>query len=90
MKVTENIRPITYLKTNSADLVGEVNESKKPIFITQNGEAKVVIQDLSMYQQQQDQLMMLKAIALGENEIKSNKTLKQSEVFTKLESKYKL
>ena len=40
MKMSEDIRPVTYLKSRTADLLDQVNETKRPVIITQNGEAR--------------------------------------------------
>ena len=89
MKQCEDIKSITYLKTNSADLVNDVFDSKRAVIITQNGEAKVVVQDLVAYQQQQELILLLKAIAIGESEIKKSKVLKQEKVFSWIALKLK-
>lgn len=87
MRYNKDIKPITYLKTSSADLVTEVQESKRPIIITQNGEAKVVVQDLTMYQKQQDLLLLLKTIALAESEIKKHDLVDEDQLFSRIEKK---
>ena len=89
MKLNEDIKPITYLKTNSADLILEVQKSKRPIIITQNGEAKAVIQDLNEFQKQQDLIALLKAIAIGEQEIKNKDLVDQDKLFHRLDNKLK-
>ncbi len=87
MKYNQDIRPVTYLKTNSADLIKEVQKNKRPIFVTQNGEAKIVLQDLEEYQRQKDTLLMLKMIALGEREIRSGDVVEQDKLFSKIQKK---
>ena len=63
MKLSESIKSISYLKAHASDLVREVVESRKPLIITQNGEAKVVIQDLESYDELNESLAMLKMLA---------------------------
>ena len=87
MRYDEDIKPITYLKTNSADLINEVQESKKAIIITQNGEAKAVVQDLGVYQKQKDLLLLLRAVALGEAEIKRGDLIDQDKLFSEMDKK---
>ena len=63
MKLSESIKPISYLKAHASELVREVSDARKTLIITQNGEAKVVIQDLESYEQMQESLALLKMLA---------------------------
>jgi len=82
----EDIYPITFMKTHSAELIKEVKARRRPIFITQNGEPQVVVQDLRDFQKQRKLMMMLRVVALGEHEIKQGSLLTQDEVFSRLDS----
>ncbi len=63
MKLSQSIKPISYLKQNTAEAVREVSESHNPMIITQNGEAKAVLVDISEYEQTQETLALLKMLA---------------------------
>lgn len=63
MKLSESIKPISYLKAHASELVRDVVKTHNPLIITQNGEAKVVIQDLESYEQMKESLVMLKILA---------------------------
>lgn len=63
MKYRQSIKPISYLKAHAAELVREVADGGDPLIITQNGEAKVIIQDLYAYEQTQESLALLKMLA---------------------------
>ena len=63
MKMSESIRPISYLKAHAAELVRDVAENQKTLVITQNGEAKVVVQDIRSYEDTQETLALLKMLA---------------------------
>ncbi|MGH6805016.1 MAG: type II toxin-antitoxin system Phd/YefM family antitoxin, partial [Methyloceanibacter sp.] len=65
MRYTTQIKPISYLKANAADVLRELNEQRRPLVITQNGEAKAVIQDVASYDETQETLALLKILALG-------------------------
>ncbi|MEZ5605650.1 MAG: type II toxin-antitoxin system Phd/YefM family antitoxin [Burkholderiaceae bacterium] len=73
MSLAEQIRPITYLKSNAADIVKEFAVSPEPIIITQNGEAKMVVMDIAEYERQQETLALLKLLALGRKEFAEGK-----------------
>lgn len=68
MALAEQIKPITYLKSNAAEIVKEFSTNPEPIIITQNGEAKMVVMDISEYERLQETLALLKLIALGRKE----------------------
>jgi prevent-host-death family protein len=63
MKLSESVKPISYLKAHASELIREVSENKKTLVITLNGEAKAIVQDLESYEQMQDSLALLKILA---------------------------
>ncbi|MBT3341720.1 MAG: type II toxin-antitoxin system Phd/YefM family antitoxin [Gemmatimonadetes bacterium] len=65
MKLSQAVRPITYLKTHAAQLIRHVAEQRQPYVITQNGEARAVLQDIESYEETQESLAMLKLLAVG-------------------------
>lgn len=69
MKYSTQIKPISYLKANAAEVVRELTETRAPLVITQNGEAKVVIQDVASYEETQETMSLLKILALGNRQI---------------------
>ncbi len=87
MQLSQDIKPISYLKAKTADVIKSVNENKRLIIITQNGEAKAVIQDIKSYENLQNSLSLLKLIIQSENDIDNNKTINQKEMFDSLEKK---
>jgi prevent-host-death family protein len=84
MKLSEQIKPISYLKSHAAEIVRELNESGDSIIITQNGEAKVVVQDIKAYEKIQDTLALLKILALGNQQIEAGKVQPAADVIKKL------
>ena len=89
MNISEDIKSITYLKSKAADLLKQINDTHRPVIITQNGEPKAVLQDPKSYENMRNALSLLKLIAQSEKEIKKNKTKPQAEVFTNLKKKLK-
>ncbi|HOA13481.1 MAG TPA: type II toxin-antitoxin system Phd/YefM family antitoxin, partial [Myxococcota bacterium] len=69
MKYSNQIKPISYLKAHAAELIREINKSGEPLIVTQNGEAKVVVQDITKYDQEQETLALLKILALGMRQV---------------------
>ena len=88
--VKECIKPISYIKTNAADMMNFVNERKEPMIITQNGESRAVLIDVDSYQEMKDAFSLLKIIKISEKDIAENRTRPAEEVFSDLRRKYKL
>ena len=87
MKLSQTIKPISYLKSKTADVINSVNENRQPIIITQNGEAKAVIQDIKSYEGLQNSLTLLKLIIQSEEDIQNGDVIPQDEMFENLEKK---
>ena len=81
MNVTDDIKPISYIKTNAADMLKRVNETHNPIVITQNGEAKAVLMDTKSYQDMKNSLGILKLMAAGEKDIENGDLVENDSVF---------
>ena len=73
MKLSTQIKSISYLKAHASDVVLQVREQREPMIITQNGEAKMVVQDIESFEETQETLAMLKILALGSRQIGKNK-----------------
>jgi prevent-host-death family protein len=87
MRYSTRVKPITYLKANAAEVLSELTEAREPLVITQNGEAKAVIQDVASYEQTQETLALLKTLALGNAEIEAGRAKPVSEVVARLRAK---
>jgi prevent-host-death family protein len=81
-----NIQPISYLKTNTSDVVKQVLETHDPVAITVNGRVQAVVQDAVSYQKIQDQLAMLRILALGRKQIEEGKVIDHDDVVALLEA----
>lgn len=84
MKSSTRIKPISYLKANAAEIVRTLAEERTALVITQNGEAKAVMQDVATYEQAQETLALLKILALGNQEIAAGKVVKATEAIRAL------
>ena len=73
MRYSTQIKPISYLKANAAEVLQELNEQRQPLVITQNGEAKAVIQDVASYEETQETLALLKILALGNQQVEQGR-----------------
>lgn len=75
MKYSDQIKPISYLKANTAEILRRMTERREPLIITQNGVAKAVIQDVASYEQTQETMALLKILALGNRQIEEGKVV---------------
>jgi prevent-host-death family protein len=89
MKYSTRIKSISYLKANAAEIVRELAEQHEPLVITQNGEAKAIIQDLASYEATQETLALLKILALGNRQIEEGKVVPAVDVIERLRAKNK-
>jgi prevent-host-death family protein len=87
MKFSENIKPISFLKAHASEILRELNKSKKTMIITQNGEAKAVVQDIKLYEQNQESMALLKILAQSSESVRKGKVKPASQAFTDLEKK---
>jgi len=87
MNIKEDIRPISFIKSHAAEILNQVNETHRPIYVTQNGEPKAVLVDTESFQNMKNALGLLKIIAIGEKDIAGKKYKSQEEVFNNLENK---
>ena len=69
MRYSSQIKPISYLKTNAAKVLTHLAEQREPMIITQNGEAKAVLQDVASFEETQETLALLKILALGNQDV---------------------
>lgn len=85
VNLQEDIRPISYIKTNAADMMKYITEVKNPVIITQNGEAKAVLVDIETYQNTQNAFHLLKMLELSEHEIDKGNFKAADTVFKNIE-----
>jgi prevent-host-death family protein len=69
MRYSTQVKSISYLKANAAEMLQQLAELREPVLITQNGEAKAVLQDVASYEEMQETLALLKLLALGDHEV---------------------
>ena len=85
MQIVNDIKPVTYLKSRAADVLKHINETHRPMIITQNGEAKAVIQDPQSYEDMRNAISLLKLLSFAEEDIKNGNTHSEEDVFNSVE-----
>ena len=84
MRFSSQVKSISHLKANAAEVLLELAERREPVVITQNGEAKAVLQDVASYEETQETLALLRLLAIGNREIEDGKLKPVSEVVRRL------
>lgn len=81
------VKPISYVKANAAELIRELAETREPLVITQNGEARAVMQDVATYEATQETLALLKILALGKRQIDEGRAIPLAEAARRLRAR---
>ena len=89
MKLSNRVKPISYLKANAPKVIEELEQGAPPLIITVNGEAKAVLQDIESYEKTQETLALLQILAMSEKSVAEGKGKPAEEVFARLRKKYK-
>ncbi len=89
MNITNDIKPVTYLKSRAADLLNQINETHRPVIITQNGEPRAILQDPKSYENMRNAIGLLKLISAGESDVREGRIISQENVFDELEKSLK-
>jgi prevent-host-death family protein len=89
MRYSTQIKPISYVKANAAELLDRITEEREPIIITQNGEARAVLVDVASYEQTQETLALLKVLAIADKEIDAGESVSAEEIMTEYGMKAK-
>ena len=87
LNLRDNVKPISYVKTNAAKMLDYVNERRNPIIITQNGEARAVLMDINTYQDNEDAFALLSILKLAEKDIENENVKDSKTVFKELKNR---
>ena len=89
MKPSESIKPISYLKAHASELIRDVSDNQKTLVITQNGGARAILQDVRVYEQTQDSLILLKMLAQSSKSLREGKVKPAKHAFSDLRKRIK-
>ncbi|MBW1767508.1 MAG: type II toxin-antitoxin system Phd/YefM family antitoxin [Deltaproteobacteria bacterium] len=85
MNITNDIKSISYLKSRAADLLSQINETRRPVIITQNGAPRAILQDPESYENMRNAIGLLKLISQGESDVRNGRVTPQDELFKDIE-----
>ena len=89
MNIINDIKSVSYLKSRAADLLCQINETQRPVIITQNGKPRAVLQDPKSYEDMRNAIGLLKLISQGESDVRNGKVKSQDSVFKNIEKSLK-
>jgi prevent-host-death family protein len=89
MKLSDQVKPISYLKAHAPEVIRNLAEGREPVIITLHGEAKAVLQDIASYEQTQETLALLKILALGNRSIEEGRVRPVSEALATVRQRIK-
>jgi len=89
MVKSDAIKPISYLKAHASKIIREVCDNRGTLIITQNGEAKAVLQDIKVYEQTQESLALLKILAVSNKNLQDGNVKPLDQTFQELRKKMK-
>ncbi len=89
MQYSSQIKPISYVKANAAELISQLERDRQPLVITQNGEARAVLQDIVSFEQTQETLALLKILALGNQQFANNQVEPFDDVISRIKNKHR-
>ena len=75
VNLVQDLKPISYVKAHTSEIVKYVGDSKTPVVITQNGEAKAVIIDIESYQKTLNAINLAKLLSFSEKDIKNGNVI---------------
>ena len=88
MNIKEDIKPISYIKAHAAEILAQVNETQRPVYVTQNGEAKAVLLDTESYEKMRKAIGLLKLMAQGERDVVDGNVLSQDDFFAAMDREF--
>ncbi|OCZ96043.1 prevent-host-death protein [Achromobacter xylosoxidans] len=86
MKYSTQVKPISYLKSHAAEIVTTLTETREPLLITQNGEAKLVVMDVKSFEEQEQAMALLQLLARGRREIEEGRVSRAADVFARIDA----
>lgn len=89
MKLSRQVKPISYLKAHAPEVIGEIAARREPVVVTVNGEAKAVLQDVASYEETQDTLALLKVLAVSGKSVEAGRVRPVAEAFARIRTRIK-
>lgn len=88
MRLSQDIKPVSYVKANTAKVLQQVNTSG-PVVITQNGEAAAVLMGVRDYERLTEGIALLTILSMGEKSIQEGRGVPAEEAFARIRARRK-
>ncbi len=75
MRFKNEVKPITHLKTHTAEVVRWVSENRREVLITQNGEARAVVMDVDTYDRWREAMALLQLLARAQTDLEEGRAI---------------
>lgn len=89
IQIDKDIQPLSEFRANAANFVKQINDTGRPIILTQRGRSVAVVVDVKEYESMMEKLELLEAIKTAESQIASGDSFTMEEVEKELQSKLK-
>ena len=89
MRLTDDIQPVTYMKTRASRLLDEVNDHRRPIVITQKGKARAVVLDIATYEELRSAIALLQGLAISEADVVAGRTISHDKLIAGLRRRHR-
>lgn len=87
MKLSEQVKPISYIKAHASEIIRNIAGSRSPVVITLNGEARAVLQDITEYEKDRESMALLKILAMGRKNLEEGKFRPAAAAFQSIREK---
>ena len=84
MKMEQDIRPVTWLRNHTREMLDQVNETRRPLIVIRKGKPQAVIQDMRSYEDARNSLAILSRVLAGERDLREGKTIPQEKAFAEV------
>ena len=85
-RFTQDVRPITDLKTHAAEIVDHASQSRRPVLLTRHGRGVAVLLDVAEYDALMDRTEFVMAIREGEEASRAGDVVPHGEAVRILET----
>ena len=84
VKFSEDIIPLTDLKTNPGRVVRQVADSRRPVLLTSRGRGVAVVQSLAEYEAAEEERKFMRAVVRGIADVEAGREVSIQEVRARL------
>jgi antitoxin YefM len=84
IRLDQDIQPLSSFRAGVASYIRQINETHRPLVITQRGKGVAVVLDVAEYEAMQEKIEMLEEIQQAESELASGSGVSNENARTKM------